>query len=389
MEMYSFFDAELIDGEYDRLYNAEDWARYFRSFIGNGIFANPSNNLQVISNTNDMNIIIKQGKAWVDGYFYENSDDLPLSVDVADGVLNRIDRVVVKLDFTNREIKTYIKKGELASTPQAPSLQRDFDVYELSLATININKGATRILQADITDTRADLELCGIVSGLVKQIDTTDLFAQYDSAFNLWFETVQGSLSGDVAGNLQAQINNLSNKFFDKTDTGEQQIDGNLMLSNNKGIGSYTTDGVTNWLAYIGQDNKAWIGSNKIPLVLSSSVNPVVNVGNNTYNVYHSGTGNINGTILKATTDVICERYGNTGYFTHAQDTKLGTGLFIKNSGGGGLYLTNNDWLVYESKNKAQRVVVQINESMGIDGNYRIWWGAEGNRPHTGIQFCF
>ena len=46
MEKCSFFNAELVDGEYDRIYLAEDYARYFSSFIGNGVFPNPSTNLK-------------------------------------------------------------------------------------------------------------------------------------------------------------------------------------------------------------------------------------------------------------------------------------------------------------------------------------------------------
>lgn len=403
MELSLFFDSEIIDGEYDRSYNAEDWARYFRSFIGNGVFANPSSSLQVISDRNDMTILIKQGKGFIDGYFYENTDDLILLVDVADGVLNRMDRVVLRLDFNNRDISVQIKKGNFQSVPVAPSLQRDFDIFELSLATITVNKGVSKITQADVTDTRMDSALCGIVKGVIEQIDVTNLFAQYQSAFEQWFDTVKGTLEGDVAGNLQVQIDDLEtefaklnedivsqfSKYFDKTNTGEQAIEGNVMLRNNKGIGSYTTDNVTSWLLYLGEDNKTWVGNNKIPLVLASNVTPQISIGGVLHNVYHSGTGTINGTVLKATTDVICERYGNTGYFTHANDSKLGTGLLIKNSNGGALNLTNNDWLVYTSKGGANRVVVQINESMGIDGNYRIWWGQESSRPKTGIQFCF
>ena len=63
MERSSFFNAELKGEEYDRVYLAEDYARYFASFIGNGVFADPSNNLQVQA-TGAMNITLKEGKAW-------------------------------------------------------------------------------------------------------------------------------------------------------------------------------------------------------------------------------------------------------------------------------------------------------------------------------------
>jgi hypothetical protein len=221
MEKSSFFNSVLDpNGNPDRPYLAEDFARFFSAIIGNGIFPNPSNNLQVMSNSN-MTITIKQGKAWINGYFYWNTDNLILPVEVADGVLNRIDRIVLRLDFINREIKVKIKKGTFASSPTAPLLQRDADAYELALADISVNKGAISINQANITDRRLDANLCGVVHGVVDQVDITTLFNQYtigfqqkeqqfEQEFQSWFSTIQGQLSGDVAGNLSNQIINLA-----------------------------------------------------------------------------------------------------------------------------------------------------------------------------------
>ena len=206
MERSSFFNAVLNGETYDRVYMAEDYARYFSSFIGNGVFPTPSTNLQVVANGTTMVISLKAGKGWINGYFYENTDDLTLNVAIADGVLNRIDRVVLRLDFINREIKAYIKKGSFATSPVAPTLVRNSDMYELGLADIKINKGVTKIVQADITDLRQNNTYCGLVAGVVQQIDTTNLFAQFQSTFDLWFEHVKGQLSTDAAGNLQSQI---------------------------------------------------------------------------------------------------------------------------------------------------------------------------------------
>lgn len=206
MERSSFFNAVLNGETYDRVYLAEDYARYFSSFIGNGVFPTPSTNLQVVADGSTMNITLKAGKGWINGYFYENTDDLTLNVAIADGVLNRLDRIVLRLDFINREIKAYIKKGAFATSPVAPALTRNADVYELGLADIKINKGVTKIVQADITDLRGNSNLCGYVAGVVQQIDTTNLFAQFQSTFDLWFQNVKGQLSTDAAGNLQLQI---------------------------------------------------------------------------------------------------------------------------------------------------------------------------------------
>lgn len=205
MERSSFFDAVLNGETYDRVYLAEDYARYFSSFIGNGVFPTPSTNLQVVQDVN-MQVKIKAGKAWINGYFYENTEDLNLTIDVADGVLKRIDRVVLRLDFINREIKAYIKKGIFASAPIAPTLTRNADIYELGLADILINNGVINITQANITDIRQNNNYCGLVASVVQQIDTTDLFTQFQSTFDIWFENVKGQLSTDAAGNLQNQL---------------------------------------------------------------------------------------------------------------------------------------------------------------------------------------
>jgi len=169
----------------DRKYNASDFAEYFASFISSGVFPNPSTNLQVVAQTiPDMTVIVRPGKAWINGYILINDDDYVLQLDPADGVLNRIDRVVARYDVEDREIRIEIKKGTFASAPEPPSLQRDADAYELGLADIYVAAGAVSITQANITDLRLNTDLCGIVHGTVNQVDTTTLFNQYQT----WFQ---------------------------------------------------------------------------------------------------------------------------------------------------------------------------------------------------------
>ncbi|MEG0612656.1 MAG: hypothetical protein RR486_09080 [Clostridium sp.] len=192
MERSSFFNAELKGGQYDRVYLAEDYARYFASFIGNGVFPNPAANLQVIASDN-MTITLKCGNAWINGYFYENTDILTLPITVADGVLNRIDRVVLRLDFLNRDIKAYIKKGTFASSPVAQGLQRDADMHEIGIADVLVSKGAIKITQANITDLRLNKEFCGIVHGTVEQVDPTAIFNQFQS----WYTQTKNSYDTD------------------------------------------------------------------------------------------------------------------------------------------------------------------------------------------------
>lgn len=214
----------------DRKYNAWWFAKYFATFIGNGVFPNPSSNLQVAAYQN-MKIVVKPGSGWIDGYFIFSDGDHVLSLDVADGVLKRIDRVVMRLNHLTRKIEIVVKKGTFASSPVAPTLQRDTDAYELALADVLINNGATQITQANITDQRLNSAVCGIVHGTVNQVDTTTIFNQYQAWFNdikgsvagelvafqeiqeqeflTWFESIKDILDGDVAANLAARVANL------------------------------------------------------------------------------------------------------------------------------------------------------------------------------------
>ena len=56
------FNAVAVDGEYDRVYKAEDWAWYFATFIANGIFPKPSDGLQVVAYSGIGGLVGENGK---------------------------------------------------------------------------------------------------------------------------------------------------------------------------------------------------------------------------------------------------------------------------------------------------------------------------------------
>jgi hypothetical protein len=223
----AFFDAELVGGEYDRVYSAERFAEYFASFIANGVFPNPATNLQVVANApSDMTVRVKSGLGWINGYYCNNDEDYLLTISPANGTLPRIDAVVLRWSRSNRSISLEVKTGVATSSPSAPPLERSADNYELMLASIRVVAGTTSIAQASITDKRPDSTVCGWVKGVVDQIDTTGLFAQYDDAFQTWFANIQSQLSGDVAANLQSQITALKDNkvnISDKASTAQAQ----------------------------------------------------------------------------------------------------------------------------------------------------------------------
>ena len=177
----------------DRKYTSTFFAEYFASFIGNGIFPNPSTNTQVLSSSG-MGVTVQEGKAWIDGYILYVDNPQSLTLDTGDNLLPRIDKVVIRLDKINREIVLAVKKGTPATNPVAPSLQRDGDMHELGIANIYVAKGASTISQRDITDLRLNSNECGIVKGTIEEIDTTTLFNQYQN----WIENKKIEFNQDL-----------------------------------------------------------------------------------------------------------------------------------------------------------------------------------------------
>ena len=108
----------------DRKYTSTFFAEYFASFIGNGVFPNPSTNLQVLSD-DSLSLTVQQGKAWIDGYILYVDTPQSLTLDIGDDLLPRIDKIVIRLDKINREIILAVKKGTPATNPTAPTLQRE------------------------------------------------------------------------------------------------------------------------------------------------------------------------------------------------------------------------------------------------------------------------
>lgn len=204
---------------YDRAEDATFFAEYFSSFIGNGIFPNPSNNMLVQAN-NDMTVKVNVGKCFIKGYFGLIETEETLTIQAPSSTI-RTDLIVAGLNTVNREITLYVKKN-------TNTVERNSNIYELALAEITVNPDATKINQSNILDTRLNTEKCGIVSGVVSQVDTQEIFQEYlkwlddmkevsQEEFDDWFERIKGQLSTDQAGHLQNEIDEISSDVLKNT----------------------------------------------------------------------------------------------------------------------------------------------------------------------------
>src|SRR5699024_12470759 len=118
------------------------------------------------------------------------------------------------------------------------NVQRDENIWEMQLATISVPRNATSVYNSQITDKRADVNVCGYsklqgnlnVDGLEQQYQslleqminefeqsaTTNqgnleqLLTDQQALFQTWLSGLQDELDVNQAGNLQNQINQLT-----------------------------------------------------------------------------------------------------------------------------------------------------------------------------------
>lgn len=176
----------------DEYIGAEDVMRWHHGRTS-GVFGAGNNaSVQALS-TPGMAVEVSDGTGWMansgrNGIVWwidnesVNGAKLQLAVDAADGVLNRIDRVIVEWKTTNYvdypEVK--ILKGTKASTASAPVLANNSTVRQISLARISIAAGTTAITASMITDERLNASVCGLVTEKVS-IDTSTMQSQFST----------------------------------------------------------------------------------------------------------------------------------------------------------------------------------------------------------------
>ena len=173
----------------DRTYNASQMSEYFEGMVSDGVFANVGNALQVKAATG-MEVNVQSGRAFIDSRWMKNDAVHSITLNSAHVTLPRYTAIMVRLDETARTIEIVAVDGTPASSPLKPAVTRSSTIKELCLAYVYVPAGATTISQANITDMRAS-ESCGWVTGVIKQVDTSELFLQYQTAYETFYEQMQ------------------------------------------------------------------------------------------------------------------------------------------------------------------------------------------------------
>lgn len=176
-------------------FDAADVAAYLAG-LTSGVFSSAED--FPVTAAGGLKVTVGAGRGWVHpsrftGYSITKRESDTLTMPLADPSLPRIDRIVMRYDAGARAASLQVLQGTASSTPTAPAISRTELIYDLCLAEITRPAGSTSISTGQITDTRLDEALCGIVRDGVTGIPTDELLAAAKERINALEEKATSS----------------------------------------------------------------------------------------------------------------------------------------------------------------------------------------------------
>ena len=176
-------------------FDAADVAAYLAG-LTSGVFSSAED--FPVTAAGGLKVTVGAGRGWVPpsrftGYSITKREDDTLTMPLADPSLPRIDRIVIRYDAGARAASLQVLQGTASSTPTAPAISRTELIYDLCLAEITRPAGSTSITTGQITDTRLDEALCGLVRDGVTGIPTDELLAAARERINALEEKATSS----------------------------------------------------------------------------------------------------------------------------------------------------------------------------------------------------
>lgn len=176
-------------------FDAADVAAYLAG-LTSGVFSSAAD--FPVTAAGGLKVTVGAGRGWVHpsrftGYSITKREADTLTMPLADPSLPRIDRIVMRYAAGARAASLQVLQGTASSTPTAPAISRTELIYDLCLAEITRPAGSTSITTGQITDTRLDEALCGLVRDGVTGIPTDELLAAARERINALEEKATSS----------------------------------------------------------------------------------------------------------------------------------------------------------------------------------------------------
>lgn len=197
-------------------FDAADVAAYLAG-LTSGVFSSAED--FPVTAAGGLKVTVGAGRGWVHpsrftGYSITKREADTLTMPLADPSLPRIDCIVMRYNAGARAASLQVLQGTASSTPTAPAISRTELIYDLCLAEITRPAGSTNITTGQITDTRLDEALCGIVRDGVTGIPTEELIASARERINALEETASAAAKEANASKTAAAQSEANAKAY-------------------------------------------------------------------------------------------------------------------------------------------------------------------------------
>lgn len=181
-------------------YSAED-AELFHCTRTSGIWAKDSFSISVTGADN--NATIGTGIAWINNEKFSGKVTAlktakVLDLGIADGAYPRIDVIAIQYNANNNGTDIIVKKGTPATNPIRPAMVRTGAIYELYLASVYRPAGSTAVVASNITDSRMDETVCGLMADSITKVDMESINLQFKEIVARLEEEIQNISVGEL-----------------------------------------------------------------------------------------------------------------------------------------------------------------------------------------------
>lgn len=218
----------------DRRYTAKQFSAIIDSLIVDGVLSSIGNAFALTANGTDT-ITVGTGRCWFNSTWLYNDTLLPMKVRTSEILLDRIDAVVIEVNHNEavRSASIRFVYGTAATEPVRPELTNNDLVHQYPLAYIYRHAGIDTVKQADITN-MIGTSACPFATGILETLSIDAIVAQWQNEFDIWFESLETELDGDIATNLALRLIELQSRF--KTLAKDQAVLEPLEDSSGNGI---------------------------------------------------------------------------------------------------------------------------------------------------------